>query len=233
MNAGDVMTRDVISIGPDASILEAARLMMQHRISGLPVVDSAGNLVGIVTEGDFLRRRETGTQRQRPRWLEFIIGPGRLATEYTHESGRRVEEIMTADVRTVAEDTPLDEIVHLMERHRIKRLPVVQGRKLVGIVTRANVMRAVVRLAHEAEPASASDADIRERLLTELDKLPWAPAIGVAVKDGVVKLSGVLTDEAQRTALRVAAENVPGVKGVRDDLVWIDPYSGIVIDVRS
>lgn len=232
MNVADIMTREVITIEPGSSILEAARLMLQHKISGLPVVDSTRKLVGIVTEGDFLRRSETGTQRHRPRWLEFIIGPGKLATEYTHESGRKVHEVMTEGVYTVTEDAPLEQAVHLMERHRVKRLPVVRGEQLVGMVTRANLLRAVVRLAHEAQPVSAADADIRKRLVEELNKLPWAPSISVSVKDGVVKLSGVLTDERQRTALRVAAENIPGVKNVLDDLVWIDPYSGIMLEGR-
>jgi CBS domain-containing protein len=232
MNVADIMTHEVITIEPEASILEAARLMLQHKISGLPVVDASRNLVGIVTEGDFLRRSETGTQRKRPRWLEFIIGPGKLATEYTHESGRKVGEVMTEEVHTVTEDAPLEQAVHLMERNRIKRLPVVRGEQLVGIVTRANVVRAVVRLAHEAHPVSAADADIRKRLVEELNKLSWAPSISVSVRDGIVKLSGVLTDERQRSALRVAAENVPGVKSVLDDLVWIDPYSGVMLEGR-
>ena len=227
MNVAETMTREVITVEPDASILEAARLMLQHKISGLPVVDGAKNLVGIVTEGDFLRRRETGTQRHRPRWLEFIVGPGKLATEYTHTSGRRVGEVMTEEVYAATEDMPLEQAVHLMERHRIKRLPVTRGRALVGIVTRANILRTVVRLAHEAQPTSASDTEIRTKLLEELKKLPWAPPVSVAVKDGVVKLSGVLTDERQRTALRVAAENIPGVQNVVDDLIWFDPHSGM------
>jgi CBS domain-containing protein len=232
MKVGDIMTREVITVEPDASILEAARLMLQHKISGLPVVNSSKDLVGVVTEGDFLRRRETGTERHRPRWLEFVIGPGKLATEYTHESGLKVHEVMTEEVQTVTEDAPLDQAVHLMERYRVKRLPVVRGRQVVGIVTRSNLVRAVVRMAHEARPISADDEDIRARLVGELKKLPWAPAIDVAVKDGVVKLSGVLLDERQRAALRVAAENIPGVKNVLDDLVWIDPYSGIILDGR-
>ena len=233
MKVGDIMAREVITVEPDASILEAARLMLQHKISGLPVVNASKDLVGVVTEGDFLRRRETGTEHHRPRWLEFVLGPGKLASEYTHESGLKVHEVMTEEVHTVTEDAPLDQAVHLMERYRVKRLPVVRGRQVVGIVTRSNLVRAVVRLAHEARPISAGDEDIRARLVGELKKLPWAPAIDVAVKDGVVKLSGVLLDERQRAALRVAAENIPGVKNVLDDLVWIDPYSGIILDGRA
>jgi CBS domain-containing protein len=229
MNVAEVMTEEVITVAPEASILEAARLMLQHNISGRPVVDDARNLVGIVTEGDFLRRQETGTQRHRPRWLEFIIGPGKLASEYTHASGRKVGEVMTEAVYTATEDMPLEQAVHLMERHRIKRLPVIRGRTVVGMVTRANILRTVARLAHEARPASAGDTEIRKRLVEELNKLPWTPPVSVAVKDGVVKLSGVLTDERQRAALRVAAENIPGVKNVTDDLIWIDPQSGMTL----
>jgi CBS domain-containing protein len=229
MNVAEVMTREVITVEPQASILEAARLMLQHRISGLPVVDAGKSLVGIVTEGDFLRRRETGTQRRRPRWLEFLVGPGKLAAEYTQQSGRKVSEVMTDAVYTATEDMLLEQAVNLMERYRIKRLPVTHGKELVGIVTRANILRTVVRLAHEAQPPSADDAEIRKRLVGELNKLPWAPSVSVAVKDGIVKLSGVLLDERQRAALRVAAENIPGVKSVVDDLVWVDPHSGMTL----
>jgi CBS domain-containing protein len=232
MKAMDVMTREVVSIAPDASVLEAVRLMLQHKISGLPVVDAAGKLQGILTEGDFLRRTETGTERKRSRFVEFLLGPGRLAEDYTHASGRKVEEVMTLDVYTVSEDAPLEQVVHLMERHRIKRLPVVRDGKLIGIVTRANLMRAVANLALAAHPVAASDATIREQLIAELKKQRWAPVglIDVVVKDGVVKLSGALTDERERQAIRIAAENVPGVKKVEDHLVWVEPNSGVVLE---
>lgn len=118
MKAKDIMTRRVISIPPDASIFEAARLMLQNRISGLPVVDSAGALVGVVTEGDFLRRAETGTEKHRPRWLEFILGPGRAAADFTHSHGRKVDEVMSDNPISVSEDAPVEEIVSLMERHK-------------------------------------------------------------------------------------------------------------------
>src|ERR1044071_6630695 len=104
MKAEDVMTRDVISIAPDATVLQAARLMLQHHVSGLPVVDKDGNLVGVLSEGDLLRRHETRTERKRPRWLDFIVGPGRVADEYTHSHGRKVSEVMTTEVRAVPED---------------------------------------------------------------------------------------------------------------------------------
>ena len=232
MNAVDVMTRDLVSIRPEASIMEAIRLMLQHRISGLPVVDATGRLQGIVTEGDFLRRAETGTVRKRSRWVEFLLGPGRLATEYAHASGRKVSDVMTPDVHTVAEDAPLEQVVHLMERHRVKRIPVMRGDTVVGIVTRANLMRALAGLALAAQPPAPGDAAIRERLLAELKKQSWAPVglIDIAVKDGVVKLSGALTDERQRQAIWIAAENIAGVKKVEDHLIWIEPNTGVIIE---
>src|SRR5450759_4133583 len=107
MNAEHVMTRDVISIDPDATVLQAARLMRQHHSSGLPVIDKDGNFVGVLSEGDFLRRRETKTERRRSRWLEFLMGPGRIAAEYSHSHGSKVSEVMTTAVQTVDEVTPL------------------------------------------------------------------------------------------------------------------------------
>ena len=232
MKAEDVMTREVISIDPDATVLQAARLMLQHHISGLPVVDKDGKLVGVLSEGDFLRRRETKTERRRSRWLEFLMGPGRIASEYSHSHGSKVSEVMTTDVQTVDELASLEDIVELMERRRIKRVPVVCGGQLVGIVTRSNLMHAMVSLARVAQPVAKDDAAIRERLLAEMQKERWAPVAtaNVVVHDGVVELWGVIVDERQRAALKVAAENIPGVKAVIDHLVWIEPTSGVTIE---
>jgi CBS domain-containing protein len=231
MNAGDVMTQSTVTVAPDASIMHAIRLMLERRISGLPVVDHAGALVGMLTEGDLLRRTELGTQRQRPRWIEFLIGPGQLASEYVSASGRKVCEVMTTPVYSVAEDTPLTDVVQIMESKQVKRLPVVRDNQVVGIVSRANLLRALASLPRDAEPADVTDASIRNHLLAELDKQRWAPValVDVIVRDGVVHLWGTLTDERQRQGIRVAAENTPGVKGVEDHLVWIEPMSGIVV----
>ena len=163
MKAADVMTRNVISAKPDMTVLQAARLMLQHHISGLPVIDSTGHLVGILSEGDFLRRRETTTERRRSRWLEFLMGPGKIAAEYSHSHGSKVSEVMTDEVQTINEDTPLEQVVELMERHRIKRVPVLRGDKVVGIVTRSNLMHAMVSLARATPRKSQSDAAIREQ----------------------------------------------------------------------
>ena len=230
MKAKDVMTHSVVSVEPSATVLQAVRLMLQNEISGLPVVDSAGRLVGIVTEGDLLRRAETGTERRRPRWLEILVGPGRLADEYTRTHGRRVDEVMTSDTVTVTEDVPLEEVVRLIEKRRIKRVPVVRGHQVVGIVSRANLLHALAATAHELAPATASDGTIRDQLFAELQKQSWAPlaALDIGVRNGVVDLWGTITDERHRQALVVAAENIPGVKGVCDHLVWVDAMSGMV-----
>jgi CBS domain-containing protein len=229
MKAQDVMTQDVISIGPNDSVSRAVRTMLQNGISGLPVLNAVGKLVGIITEGDLLRRAETATQPRRPRWIEFFVGPGRMAEEYVHTHGRKVHEVMSVEPLTVIEETPLEEVVRLMEKRRIKRIPVVRGDKVVGIVSRANLLHALARLSGEAKPGHADDQAIRERLLAELRKERWAPvgAIDVVVRNGVVDLWGSITDERERQALIVAAENIPGVKGVKDNIVWIDTMSGM------
>jgi len=226
MLAGDVMTRKVISVASDASAMQACALMLKHQISGLPVVDPSGALLGIVSEGDFLRRPELGTRRRRARWLEFLIGPGRLASEYVHACGRKVTEIMTPAPYTVGEATPLTEVVQLMERHQIKRVPVVYGRRLVGIVSRADLLRALAGLAPTAETVVTS-AEIRERVMAELRKQSWAPLdlINVIVRDRTVDLQGTIT--SARQAMIVAAENVSGVRAVQDHLVWVEPVSGM------
>lgn len=235
MNAKDVMTRDVISIQPHATVLQAARLMLQHHISGLPVIDKSGALVGVLSEGDFLRRRETATERRHSRWLEFLMGPGRIAAEYTHSHGSKVSEVMTADVQTVSEDAPLEEIVELMEHHRIKRVPVLRGDIVVGIVTRSNLMHAMVSIARKTQPPATSDAAIRDRMLAEMKNQQWAPAAttNVVVRDGVLELWGVIVDERQRAALKVVAENIPGVKAVKDHLVWVEPMSGMTLEAQD
>ena len=229
MQVKDVMTRNVISIRSDEPVLKAARLMLQNRISGLPVIDKDGELVGIVTEGDFLRRSEIGTQRRRPKWLEFIVGPGQLADEYVHTSARRVEEIMTPDPRVVGEDDSLEAVVEAMESYRIKRLPVMQKGRMVGIVSRANLMHALASLDRETLTSGSPDSTIRNRILTALGQQRWAPPVNVVVRNGVAQVWGMITDERERKALIVVIENVPGVKEVHDHLVWVEPASGIAI----
>ncbi|HUK61312.1 MAG TPA: CBS domain-containing protein [Stellaceae bacterium] len=232
MRAADVMTHRVTTTTPDATVAEAARVMLEHRISGLPVVDAQGTIVGMVTEGDLLRRTETGTEHKRPRWLEFLLGPGRLAGEYVQTHGRKVGEVMTHKAVTVDPSTPLESIVGLMEKHGIKRLPVVEHGRIVGIVSRANLLSALAHLAPLAPETARSDADIRRRIFAEFDRNPWAlrGSLDAIVEKGVVELRGVIGDERQREALKIAAENVGGVKKVVDHLVWVEPVSGMAIN---
>src|SRR5271169_1552845 len=197
MQVKDVMTRNVISVEADEPIITAARLMLQNRISGLPVVDKEGELIGIVTEGDFLRRGELGTQRRRPKWLEFIVGPGRLAEEYVHSSGRKVDEIMTTDPCTVGENDSLEKVVELMERRHVKRLPVMRAGRMVGIISRANLLHALASLARDMPAPAGSDSVIRENIMATLGKQHWAPRVNVVVKNGVAELWGIIVDERE------------------------------------
>lgn len=228
MRAHQIMTRSVVTVRPDATILEAANTMLQHHVSGLPVVDAAGKLVGIVSEGDFIRRGEIGTQKKRSRWLSFLMGTD--ATQYVREHGRKVSEVMTHDPLTIAEDATLEEIVNAMEANGIKRMPVMRDGKLVGIVSRANLLHAVASLAREIPDPTADDDHIRSRIIQALEKHDWSPfGLNVIVRDGIVHLSGVITDEESRQAAVVATENVAGVKKVHDHLSWVDVMSGMYL----
>jgi CBS domain-containing protein len=224
MRAHHIMTHQVITVGPESSIVEAANAMLKHHISGLPVVDAAGKLIGIVSQGDFIRRAEIGTQRQHGRRLRFLVGPGRIAADFVHEQGRKVREIMTAEPVTITEDTPLTKIVRIMERHQAKRLPVMRGDRLVGIVTRSDLLQAVADLAPDVADPTDDDDHIRSRIRAAIDNADWAPSrFNVMVRDGVVHLSGFITDERCRQAAIVAAENVPGVRQVQDELTSYPP----------
>jgi len=235
MKIQDVMTQYVISVGPNETIARAVQLMLKERISGLPVIDDTGRLVGMVTEGDFLRRAETGTQRRRPRWLEFLAGPGRLAEDYVQTHGRKISEVMSFDPVTVTEETPIEDAVTLMQKRHVKRLPVVRGDKVVGIVSRANFLQTLASIGSEVSPTTSDDKTIRERILAELNRQKWAPTgmLDVVVRDGVVTLWGTITDERERQGLIVAAENVPGVRRVNDHVAWIEPMSGIVFEPQN
>jgi CBS domain-containing protein len=233
MNTGDVMSRNPIAVPAEAGLAEALRLMFDHRVSGLPVVDGKAGLVGILTEGDLLRRSELGTAGQRSRWLDLLM-TGRLASDYVRTNTRRLSEIMTRDVVSVAEDTPLTEVVRLMERHRIKRVPVLRDGALIGIVSRADLLHALQRLLVAEPKTAASDETIRRHVIDELAQAPWAPhGLTVDVADGVVTLDGVILDEQKRSALRVAAENVPGVKAVVDHIICVEPHSGMIFEAPS
>ena len=246
MQARQVMTQPVVTVNSSDTVEQAISLMLAKGISGLPVINAAGALVGMLTEGDLLRRAELGTERSRPRWLEFLVGPGKLADEYVHTHGRTVADVMSNDVIDASVDATLEEIVTSMEKEHIKRIPILDGGKLVGIVSRSNLLRALIGCqplsgtAADSAPAQAphqaiTDDAIKARLWAELQGTKWAPCFSVTleVHDGIVELNGSITDGREREALRVAATNTPGVKRVNDHLVWIDPTSGTLIEPGS
>jgi CBS domain-containing protein len=231
MHVKDVMTTEVVSISSQATIAEAISLMGSSNVSGLPVVDAAGTLVGVLSEGDLLRRIELGTQKT-AHWLDWLFRPGHLADAYKHTHGRKVEEIMSDDVCAIEQNLPLEAAVAMMERRHIKRLPVMDGTKLVGIVTRADFVRALATFVSLAsQEVAISDAEIRTRILSELNAESWAPkgTVDFQVTNGIVQLRGTIFDERERDAIRVAAENVVGVQAVHDHLIWIDPMGMTVL----
>jgi CBS domain-containing protein len=231
MRAHQIMTKDVITVTPHTTIETAAKIMLRAHISGLPVLDDTGNLVGIVSHSDFLRRSEIGTGHKRPKWLQFFVGQGKAASEFIHERGRKVEDVMTVEPVTVNEDTPLEELVGLMEKKGIKRLPVMSSDVLKGIVTRSNLLQAVASMAHEIPDPTADDDHIRDRILRTVNATNWRPVgFEVTVRKGVVHLHGIITGDKVRQAAIVAAENTAGVKKVHDHLCWVDTYSGFYVE---
>ena len=225
MIAADVMVEDVITIAPEASVAIAARLMTDNDVSALPVVDAEGQLVGIISEADLLRREEIGTAAPSPRWVETMTPATTLAADFAKSHAKRVADVMSSEVISVAEDAPLNEIAALLERHRIKRVPVVRDGKPVGIVSRSNLIQALASVAVATEAASDGSRSIREELLSRLREQSWTNFSGrnVIVKDGEVHLWGLVWSEDERKALIVLAESIPGVTNVVDETIHLAP----------
>lgn len=223
MKASDVMTTDVISVDPEMKVLEAAKLMLDRRISGVPVIDKTGQLAGILTEGDMMRRAELATGR--PWWLSAATSAQEKAVSYTKGHGLKVGDVMTREVLTLQEDEPLDRIAMLFEERGIKRAPVVRHGKVVGIVSRANLLQGVV--AGKSLPGPR-DEEIRSAILTRAPQEAGIrdALISVTVGNGVVHLWGNLASQEERDALRVVAETTEGVREVRDHLRLIPSSIG-------
>ena len=223
----DVMTHGVIGVAEDTGIGDAIETMLRSRVSALFVFDAKHELSGILSQGDLLRRDELGSERKRPGWLELLLGGGRLAEADVHEHGRKVGEVMTRDVETIEESAELGEAVDRMMRRRIKRLPVLRGENVVGVVSRSDLLKGLLAATPRAQ-GPHPDAEIKAAIQAELDKLDWAPraSVRVDVADGVATFSGALTDERLREGLKVIAENTPGCVAVRDHMAWIEPNSG-------
>ena len=220
MRAMDVMTSEVITVEQNASVQTVAKLLAERGISAVPVVDRGNRVIGMVSEGDLLHRAETGTERRRSWWLDMMASTNKLAGDYVKSHSGKVRDVMTRDVISVTEATPVADIAVLLETNRIKRVPVVRDGKLVGIVSRANLVRALAMTITQASGTEANDLSIRDKLLAELKAQRWAevsPA-NVTVKDGVVHLWSSYLSEQEKRALVVAAENIPGVRRVEDHM---------------
>jgi CBS domain-containing protein len=226
MRAADVMTTNVVTATASQSVQEVADLLLANRISAVPVVSEAGELLGIVSEGAFIRRAETGTERRGSWWLE-LLSAARTADDYVKANSRQASDVMTPGVVTVGPEAPLSEIADLMERKRIKRLPVVERGRLVGIVSRANLLQALASLRDKLGVAAArGDAEIRRDILRRIQAEAWKPrALNVIVHDGTVELWGFAASAMQKKAARIAAETTPGVKAVNDNIVMIPAYT--------
>jgi CBS domain-containing protein len=220
MKACDVMTSPVITAKLTDLVAHIARTLIERRISAVPIVDDKGHMVGIVSEGDLIHRVEAGTERRRSWWLEAFVDGSTLAAEYVKTHGRTAADVMHRDPVSAGPDTPLHEIAALMEKHGVKRIPIVEEGRLVGIVSRSNLIQAVARTNMGLE-IPLSDSAIREKVMERLRQEPWTQTwrLNVTVDDGVVNLWGIVNADAERHALRVAAEATPGVRGVNDHLM--------------
>lgn len=219
MKAKHVMASPVKTGNADMTVREVAKILSESRISALPIVDDAGKLTGLISEGDLIRRAEIGTQKQRSWWLSLFTSNVQLAEDYSRAHARKVKDLMTRDVIFVDPETSLSEIARLFERHHIKRVPVLKNGSLVGIVTRGNLVQAIAT-APQKDHRPLADEQIREKIQKRLEAESWANpmTINVTVHEGVVNLWGIVRTEAERSAVRVAIESIAGVKSVDDHL---------------
>ena len=220
MQARDVMVSPVITVGKSATVREAAKTLLEKRISAVPVVDNADKVIGIVTESDLMHRAEAGTERPYSWWLHFLTDDATIAADYVKSHAANVQDVMTSDVVTAAPETPLDEIATLLEERRIKHVPIVdKDGNLVGIVSRANLIQAVASARPKLE-VTLPNSTIRQQLLGELKKHSWAHIhhLSVTVTDGIVDLWGYAKSGEERKAIRVIAEAIPEVTGINDHL---------------
>lgn len=221
MNASDVMVRDVVTVGPEEPVSKAVQLLVDHDISALPVVDGDRHVIGILSESDLLHREKIGTEIHRAWWLEAVTPPSILALDYAKSHGRRVAELMSEDVISAEEDTSLSEIANILEKRRIKRIPILKDSKLVGIVSRANLIQALASTPSQPEKDQLADRGIRSAILARLAEQPWTNfgERNVVVSNGIVHLWGLVGSPDEHKALLALAENVEGVREVSDEMI--------------
>ncbi len=219
MIVADVMTTEVVAVDPETSLAEAAGWMVRHRVSGLPVLDAAGKLIGILTEGDLLHRPELGTCGRQAGWMRGILRAETLAAEYAHTHGRQVGDVMTRNPSFVRPDLPLAKAAELMRQKQVKRLPVVREDSLVGMLSRFDILRALATRLEES-CIEATDAEILDGIETALAQEPWAPREGVrfGVSNGRVRIEGRIGSEQEARAIAILARNTRGVTGIENGL---------------
>lgn len=228
MKVAELMNRNAVSVLPTTLVADAARIMLVHRVSGLPVLDDKGSLVGIVTEGDLIRRAEIGTDGAQAGWLKSLLMPSSVAADYVRTHARHVSGVMTHNPVFVTPDTGVEEVAQLMQRKHIKRLPVLEHGKLAGMISRSDLLRLLARRLIDT-PAETSDDSIAAYIKNEISHTHWAPRSGlrISVKDKVVHLDGTVFSDEERQGVICIAENAPGVKQVEDNLIFVDPGSGL------
>jgi CBS domain-containing protein len=228
MNVAALMSTNIVSVLPSTTLADAVRIMIANRVSGLPVLESDGRLVGMITEGDLLRRTELESEGKQPSWLKVFLMPARVAADYVATHGRHVSEVMTPNPISISPATDLAEVARLMLHKHVKRLPVLEAGRMVGIISRSDVLRALARKLVEV-PDERTDEEISTYIKNEIAHAKWAPksSIKIEVKEKVVNLEGTIFSDEERQAVIVIAENAPGVKEVQDHLIFVDPSSGM------
>jgi CBS domain-containing protein len=224
MRASDVMVVNVVSVLSNASVREVARILLSNQISAVPVVDEIGRLIGIVSEGDLMRRAELGTEHHRSWWLRAFSGKDKeaLAVEFLKSHSHSVADVMTRDVISAALDTPLRDIAGLLEKNHIKRVPIVDEEgKVLGIVSRANLIQALATLLEDTDQAGADDTTIRQKVMAQFRSEEWSKysTLNATVQGGTVELWGFVGSEAEKEAARVTAELVPGVRAIENNVI--------------
>jgi CBS domain-containing protein len=224
MKASDVMVANVISIPPNASVREVARVLLANQISAMPVLDELGRLIGIVSEGDLMRRAELDTEHRRSWWLRIFSNKDKeaLAIEFMKSHSQNVQDVMTRDVITAAPDTPLREIAAVLEKNHIKRVPIVDEEgKVLGIVSRANLIQALATLHEDNEQVGTDDTTIRQKVMAQFRSEEWSKysTLNAMVQGGTVELWGFVGSEAEKEAARVTAELVPGVRAIENNVI--------------
>lgn len=228
MKARDIMTPHVVSVGPDATVDAVANTLISNGISAVPVIDIACRLIGIVSEGDLLTRWELGTELQRPWWLAALTSDATRAAEFSKSRAVKVADLMTRDVVTVDPETPIADIAHTLEKHGIKRVPVVENGLVVGIVSRANLVQALASARKRGAGVDRSDQALRQAILGAMASTPWGGRpFNVLVDGGDVELWGCVYSPEEAEGLKAAAQATPGVKSVEDNLRVLPTVIGL------